>query len=185
MLTSEPQWVALYTNPRAEKKAESNLKEAGFEVYLPLRKELHTWSDRKKWVEVPLLKSYIFAKITAKQQIPVVNVSGVTALVRFHNHIATIPESEIQMMKDFIAAEVGVQVLTMEKLKRGSRVRIHTGPLAGKIGTLVSDCEEGNFAVEITGISMAMVVYVDKALMEEVPDDVQPTVHKKRKSMIR
>ena len=73
MLTSEPQWVALYTNPRAEKKAESNLKETGFEVYLPLRKELHTWSDRKKWVEVPLLKSYIFAKITAKQQIPVVN----------------------------------------------------------------------------------------------------------------
>lgn len=185
MLSSEPQWVALYTNPRAEKKAESNLKEAGYEVYLPLRKELHTWSDRKKWVEVPLLKSYIFAKITAKQQIPVTTVSGVTALVRFQKHIATIPEEEIQMMKDFIAAEVNVQVLTTERLKRGSKVRIHTGPLAGKVGTLISDCEEGNFAVEITGISMAMVVYVDKDLMEEVTDDAKPVVRKKRKYTIR
>jgi len=185
MLSSVPQWVALYTNPRAEKKTESNLINAGFEVYLPLRKELHSWSDRKKWVEVPLLKSYIFVKITAKQEIPVRNVPGVAAMVKFKNHIATIPESEIQMMKDFIAAEIDVQVFTTEKLKRGSRVRIHSGPLAGKIGMLVSDCEEGNFAVEITGISMAMVIYIDKDLMDVLPDDEIPVERKKRKYTIR
>ncbi|MBP5190061.1 MAG: UpxY family transcription antiterminator [Bacteroidales bacterium] len=185
MLSSIPQWVALYTNPRFEKKAEQNLKEAGFEVYLPLRKELHSWSDRKKWVEVPLLKSYIFAKITSKQEIPVVNVSGIVSLVKFRGHIATIPEEEIQMMKDFIAAEINVQVQSVERLHRGAKVRIHSGPLAGKVGVLVSDCEEGNFAVEITGISMAMVIYVDKDLMDELQEDKKPDVRKKRKYTIR
>lgn len=186
MLSSVPQWVALYTNPRAEKKAEQNLREAGFEVYLPLRKELHSWSDRKKWVEVPLLKSYIFAKITKKQEIPVMNVGNVVALVKFNGHIATIPEEEIQMMKDFIAAEIDVQVQTVDSLKQGARVRIQNGPLAGKVGVLVSNCEEGNFAVEITGISMAMVVYVDKDLMEVIDDeDPMTKVRKKRKYTIR
>lgn len=185
MLSSVPQWVALCTNPRSEKKTEKNLQEAGFESYLPLRKELHSWSDRKKWVEVPLLKSYIFAKITAQQEIPIRNVAGVSAMVKFNGHIATIPESEIQMMKDFIAAEVDIQVQTVESLKQGARVRIHSGPLAGKVGVLVSDCDEGNFAVEITGISMAMVVYVDKDLMDVIEDDEQPVKRKKRKYTIR
>lgn len=185
MLSSEPQWVALYTNPRAEKKAKQNLKDAGYEVYLPLRKELHSWSDRKKWVEVPLLKSYIFAKITARQVVPVMNVPNVSFIIKFKDTIATIPESEIQMMKDFIAAEINIQVQTTEKLKYGSRVRIHSGPLAGKVGMLVSDCEDGNFAVEISGISMAMIVYIDRELMEVISDEEQPVVHRKKKYTIR
>ena len=42
MLTSNPQWVAIYTNPRWEKKTADNLRRAGYEVYLPLRRELHS-----------------------------------------------------------------------------------------------------------------------------------------------
>ena len=32
----------------------------GIESYLPLKKVLKQWSDRKKWVEEPLFRSYIF-----------------------------------------------------------------------------------------------------------------------------
>lgn len=185
MLSSEPQWVALYTNPRMEKKAEQNLKEAGFEVYLPLRRELHSWSDRKKWVEVPLLKSYIFVKITDKQVSVVRNVPGIVFIISFKQKIVTIPEAEIQMMKDFLASEYNVQVQTAEKLKRGARVRINSGALAGREGMLVSDCEEGNFAVEITGISLAMVIYVDKDMMEVVEDEQSKKTTRTKKYNIR
>ena len=186
MLSLEPQWVALYTNPRSEKAVESNLLEAGFEVYLPLRRELHTWSDRKKWIEVPLIKSYIFVKITSNQQINVMSVRGVSHIVKFNGSVATIPEREIQMMKDFIAAEVNVQVRTIEQLKYGSRVRIQSGSLEGKEGLLVSDCEDGNFAVEITGISMAMIVHVAQEMLEVVNEDENTEqVAKKKKYTIR
>ncbi|MBP5548182.1 MAG: UpxY family transcription antiterminator [Bacteroidales bacterium] len=185
MLSAKPQWVALYTNPRAEKAAERNLRESGFEVYLPLRRELHTWSDRKKWVEEPLLKSYVFARITQFDESVVCNVRGVSHLVKFQNVVATIPEEEIQMMRDFIASEVDIQVRTSEKLKRGRRVRINSGNLAGKVGVLVSDCEDGNFAVEITGISMAMIVHVDKDLMETLPEDSEQKPKTKKKYTVR
>lgn len=171
MLTNEPQWVALYTNPRAEKQVVKNLLREGFEVYLPLVRELHTWSDRKKWVEVPLIKSYVFAKITSRQESLIRNVVGVAFLIKFRSNVLTIPEAEIKMMKDFIASKIEIQVRAVEELHRGSRVRIHSGALAGKEGVLVSDCEDGNFAVEITGISMALVVNIDKELMEVIDED--------------
>ena len=185
MLSAEPQWVALYTNPRMEKKAEKNLAEAGYEVYLPIRRELHTWSDRKKWVEAPLIKSYIFAKIIDKQEGLVRNVPGISNIVSFNQKIATIPENEIQMMKDFLATELDIQVRNTESLKTGTRVRITSGPLAGKMGMLVDDGDNGNFAVEITGISMAMVVYIDSDLMEPVNDETPTKTPRRRKYIIR
>lgn len=180
MLTAEPQWIALYTNPRAEKKVEQNLLREGYEVYLPIIRELHNWSDRKKWVEVPLIKSYIFVKITSAQEIKMRDIQGVSHIVKFKNNVVTVPEREIQMMKDFIAAEIAVQVRTFEQLRPGRAVRIKSGPLSGMLGILVSDCEEGNFAVQITGISMALVTYIQNELLEPL-DDSEPDPEPKKK----
>ena len=57
-------WYALYTFPRFEKKVYKRLVERGIEAYLPLQKKLRKWKDRKKWIEEPLIRSYIFVKIS-------------------------------------------------------------------------------------------------------------------------
>ena len=174
MLMNEPQWVAVYTNPRYEKRVEQTLREKGFEVYLPLRRELHKWSDRKKWVEVPLIKSYVFVRIADRQVMQLRQTAGVSHIIQFEGKIATIPDFEIQLMKDFLAAELDVQVRTSELLHVGRTVRVVGGALEGKLGTLVSDCEDGNFAVEITGISMAMIVHIDAEMLEIVEEEEVP-----------
>ena len=51
-------WYPVYTHPRAEKKACQALLNKGIETYLPLHRQLKQWSDRKKWVEEPFIKSY-------------------------------------------------------------------------------------------------------------------------------
>lgn len=170
MLSTEPQWIALYTKPRAEKQVDRALKEAGYEAYLPIRHELHTWSDRKKWVDVPLIKSYIFVRITKTQLSKVKETEGVAWVVRLGNEVSTIPDWQIQELKDFLAAEMQVHMLTVERLQIGKRVRVHSGPMTGREGVLVSNCVEGNFAVEFTGISMAMVVDMDQDLLEVIEE---------------
>ena len=186
MLSQEPQWVAVYTNPRWEKRLEQKLRETGFEAYLPMRRELHTWSDRKKWVEVPLIKSYVFVKITNRQVVMLRQTAGVSHLITFQGEVATIPDYEIQTIKDFLAAEVEVQVRTTELLRAGRKVKILSGALEGKEGVLVSDCEEGNFAVEITGISMAMIIHVEADMLEPVEEtEPEKKVGKKHKYHIR
>ena len=59
-------WLAVYTKPRHEKTVEKKFQKKGFEVYLPMLKERRKWSDRKKWVEFPLFRSYIFVRTKLK-----------------------------------------------------------------------------------------------------------------------
>ena len=59
-------WVAVYTRPRHEKTVKKEFQKKGFEVYLPMLKERRKWSDRKKWVEFPLFRSYVFVRIKIK-----------------------------------------------------------------------------------------------------------------------
>ena len=105
MLNDTPQWVALYTNPRAEKRTAQRLSELGFEAYLPLLVKLHQWSDRWKHVEVPLFPSYIFAKIRAKDVVPIRNSAGVTHIVSWRGAPAIIPEKEIEALKRMVDSE--------------------------------------------------------------------------------
>ena len=56
-------WFVIYTRSRFEKKIYQELLKINIESYLPLQKKLKQWSDRKKWVEEPLFRSYIFVKI--------------------------------------------------------------------------------------------------------------------------
>jgi hypothetical protein len=45
------------------KKVYARLVEKGIETFLPLQKRLKQWSDRKKLVDEPLFRSYIFVRI--------------------------------------------------------------------------------------------------------------------------
>ena len=60
--SGEKTWYALYTKSRNEKKAHSALVSSGIDSFLPLIKNLKQWSDRKKWVEEPLFRSYLFVQ---------------------------------------------------------------------------------------------------------------------------
>ncbi|MBC8342565.1 MAG: UpxY family transcription antiterminator, partial [Bacteroidetes bacterium] len=68
-----PKWYAAYTKSRNEKKVSERLSEQAVEHYLPLHKILKQWSDRKKWVEEPVFKSYIFIKIGLDDYYDVLN----------------------------------------------------------------------------------------------------------------
>lgn len=61
------QWFALLVQPRKEKVVEKELLKNGFENYLPCKKELHQWSDRRKLVSVVVIPSYIFVRIDPKE----------------------------------------------------------------------------------------------------------------------
>ena len=62
----QPRWYAIYVNSRAEKKVEADLTCKGIETFLPLKKSLRKWSDRKKWIDMPLIPGYCFVKIVLK-----------------------------------------------------------------------------------------------------------------------
>ncbi|NJK87221.1 MAG: hypothetical protein HC906_15810 [Bacteroidales bacterium] len=67
MVASSKRWYAVYTRSRAEKKVYEELLRIKVEAYLPIISTLKQWSDRKKKVNEPLIRSLCFRKILPKK----------------------------------------------------------------------------------------------------------------------
>src|SRR5476649_1703704 len=97
-------WYPVYTHPRAEKKACQALLKKGIETYLPLQRQLKQWSDRKKWVEEPFIRSYLFVSITDQQQAEVLMTKVIARFIYFSNKIASMPDRQMDELKLLMAS---------------------------------------------------------------------------------
>lgn len=155
------QWYALYTKSRAEKKVYDQLKGMGIEVYLPLKKEQRQWSDRKKWVEVPVINSYIFVKISPSQYRDVFNARGVVAYVSHKGKAVAIPEREIEAMRRTVENKLSFTVET-DNLKKGEKVTITSGPLKNIEGEVEEIQGTKKLYLRISHIGYVLVLNLDE-----------------------
>ena len=63
MVKNELCWYAVVSRSRHEKLAAAALANTGITAFLPLVSEMHSWSDRRKLVDVPLFPGYVFVQI--------------------------------------------------------------------------------------------------------------------------
>ena len=69
-------WHVIYVRPKFERKVFATLLERGVESYLPLKKVVRQWRDRKKKMEVPVFPGYVFVKINRKEIANVYSTNG-------------------------------------------------------------------------------------------------------------
>src|SRR5258706_14203062 len=124
-------WYAVYTRPRWEKKVYSLMIEKGMEAYCPLNKVHKKWSDRVKWVEEPLFKSYVFVKVREEEQTRVRMVSGVVNFIYWLGKPAIVKDKEIEIIRKFLNDHSEVQAFPMD-LQINSRITIRNGALMDK-----------------------------------------------------
>jgi transcription antitermination factor NusG len=55
-------WYAVQTAYRSEQKVCHALSAKGFETYLPVLREIHQWTDRRKTIHVPAFSGYLFVR---------------------------------------------------------------------------------------------------------------------------
>lgn len=159
-------WYALYTKSRAEKKVSEELNKIGIINYLPLKKELRQWSDRKKWVEVPVINSYIFIKITPKQYHSVFEVNGVVAYVSDKGKAATIPENEINAMRQTIENKIAFDI-EARNIKKGEEITVTSGPLTGIKGIVKTIQGTKKLYVNISNIGYTLVIDLEESTVEK------------------
>ena len=154
------QWFALYTKSRAEKKVYKELLQRGFEVYLPLRKELRQWSDRKKWVEMPVINSYVFVHIQMTDYLRVFEAHGVVSYVSHKGKAVIIPAREIEAMKRTVDSNLTFNVET-SSIQKGQTITIASGPLKGITGEVLEVQGAKKFFLQISHIGYTLVVTLD------------------------
>ena len=119
-------WHVLYTKPNTELKVASRLAELGLEVYCPTITKVRQWSDRKKKIKVPLVPSYVFVRVDAKDRNSVFDVPGVRSYLFWLGKHALVKDSEINALKEWNNLGTGTTLWT-EELTAGDRVHIANG----------------------------------------------------------
>ena len=125
-------WNAIYVSSRQEKKIQAKLVEKGIEAYVPLKKTLSQWSDRKKWVITPLISGYVFVQSSEQKKDLILQTQGVVSFVRYNGKEAIIRESEIDILKSI--EEHGYEInLISDTFKSGDILHVFQGPLKGLV----------------------------------------------------
>jgi len=165
-------WIAVYTKSRHEKVVIRELENKNIEAYCPIFKERRQWSDRKRWVEFPLFRSYVFARIELKNSLYVLQAMGVHHIIKFQGKISIIPDEIIQNIKSII--DGGFTVEQVEYFLKGDEVIVVDGPLKGMDGIVVKIKNKNKLVLKVAAIQQAIAVQIHPGYLKPKKKHVNP-----------
>jgi transcription termination/antitermination protein NusG len=158
-------WYALTTRSRQEKLVRDGLADRGIEQLLPLTRRLSQWSDRKKWIEVPLFSGFCFGRFSLENQLSVLTVPGVVRIVGCKGPEA-IPDEEMLSLQKLAVS--GLDYERHEYCEEGMIVEVIGGPLAGVRGTLIRKAGRDHVVVRVRLIQQSASVQVVRSNIRPV-----------------
>lgn len=163
------QWFVFYTKSRAEKKVEEELTHKGIKVYLPKNMEVRQWSDRKKKIQVPLFRSYIFIRCT-EHEIPSLLqwTPNLVTYVKYNGKPAVIREEEIDAIERFLKTGLKVKAENETRLEPGDHIKIMGGPLEGIEGEVIHEKNNYLFIVHIQAIHQYIKIELPKDFIRKI-----------------
>src|ERR1700722_1366990 len=167
IVATPPQWFAVQTRYRFEKRVVAQLNHKSCEVYLPLLTEHHTWSDRQKVVKTPLFPGDAFVHINQSHDAreAVLHTAGLIGFVIFGGVVAAVPSKQIEDLQ-LLLQEKGLFSLHAF-VQTGQRVRIRGGCLHGLEGVLVQH-EKGKLVISIESIQRSLAIEIQGYELELV-----------------
>ncbi len=170
-----PNWFAVCTSPRHEKRVNSLMSEREIETYLPTYRTTKQWKKRAKvTLELPLFPNYVFVRIPYTARGRVLSTPGVLSFVGNGRHALPVPDQDIDALRR------GVDHYPTGPhpyFAVGEKVRIKAGPLAGFTGTLLRQKTGAKVVLNIDAIMQGVAVEIDLGNLEpvEVAGAVQRT----------
>lgn len=155
---STKKWYAIYTKPRWEKKIDSVLIRKGIESWCPLQKVERQWSDRKKIIEEPLFKSYVFVRIDDTERSKVLMTDGALNFVYYLGKPAVIKDEEVENIKLYLAEkDAKITIISDEGFSSGDLVKVNYGVFMDQEGTVVRGGRKKVY-VQLQGLGQVMIV---------------------------
>ena len=154
----EKKWYAVYTKPRWEKKIDAVLIRKGIESWCPLQKIERQWSDRKKVIEDPLFKSYVFVHIDDTERTKVLMTDGILNFVYYLGKPAVIKDEEVAVIKRYLAEkDASILIISQEGFKEDTRIMVNHGVFMGNEGTVLRGGKKKVY-VKLESLGQVMVV---------------------------
>ncbi len=160
MAEEKIQWFAARTRDKQELAIGKKLQKLEVIYFLPTRREIRQLKDRRKEVEVPVIRNLIFVRATKQRAIDLHNKDGIALFYLTDlskRGMLVVPDKQ---MDDFI------QVMNLkpesvsfdgERLMPGDKVRVIKGDLCGVEGEVTTDVNTTYLLIRIHGVLTATV----------------------------
>jgi transcriptional antiterminator RfaH len=162
-------WYLVYTKPRQERLARTNLARQRYETYLPLMREVRRRQGRRVTVTAPMFPRYLFIHLDRETDNwgPIRSTLGVVSVVRFGQEPARAPDDLLVFLRTR-EDESGLQVVPVEEFRPGGRVRIVEGPLTGYEGIYLAKGGHDRVAVLLNILGKESRTTMDAGILEPV-----------------
>jgi transcription antitermination factor NusG len=157
----EPGWYAVHTMARHEKWVAAQFEEKRVCTFLPLLRQIHKWSDRRRVVEIPMFSCYAFVRMvqTVEERLKVLRTPGVLGFVGSDRQGTEIPEEQIESLRKAISEKV--PCLPHPFIGVGERVRICGGSLNGVEGILMRQGRDQSLVISVELLQRSVSIRVE------------------------
>ena len=131
-------WMAALVQMNCERKSAEKLSKLGISNYVPIQKEVHQWSDRRKKIIRVVIPMVVFVHVDEGRKNMVRDLSFIYKLITYpgQSQPAIIPDSQIfklQFMVDNSTEEISIKD---SSLNVGDKVKVIRGALKGLEGQI-------------------------------------------------
>jgi len=137
--TADRKWYVAYVRLFHERKTAEKLSAMGIESFVPVREEIHQWSQRKKKVMRVLIPQMIFIHATPKERMDALTLASIShyMVLRGEHTPAVIPDGQMKQFMFMVDYSEETIEMFLSPLEPGQTVKVIKGPLAGLEGELV------------------------------------------------
>ena len=163
-------WYAIYVKSRHEQCVHSELQEKGIKSSLPLKTVYRQWSDRKKKIQLPLFRGYVFVKINIqKERLDVLKVDGVVKFITFGGRFITIPEEQMDWLYRLLPES---SIEYVQEFPAGFDVEVTYGPFKGLCGKVKQKNSVAHLVVWFDAVMQGVSIKIDSAYLKEVKRNI-------------
>lgn len=167
---NEKRWFVGFVMSCRERRVAELLGKAGYESYVPVKREVHKWSDRKKIVEKLVLPRYVFVHCTEAERLRSFNMApGLCGYLnsRGLHKPAIVPDKEMETFRSMVEKGTSGIVIAQENFSPGDHVRIVDGPLEGLECEMVSVGATRCILVRLGELGIARME-IDKSMVRKI-----------------
>ncbi len=122
-----------------------------------MRKTKRKWSDRYKWVEEPLFRSYCFVRLEEKDRSRVFSVPGVVRYLFWLGMPAVVRDEEIEGLQEMLGSFDHAHI-DIRRFDVSDRVKVKGGALDSYEGEII---EKRGTKLQVLIEALKIIVYVD------------------------
>ena len=151
---AEPRWFVCHTKPRCEKKFAALLTREAFAHYLALFRSVRHYGTQKKAFTKPLFPGYVFARLEPGRKVRIYQQDLLVRALMVENEAVFL--RQLEDVKIICAS--GLEAVLRPLIKKGTHVRVQSGPLQGLEGYIDDPLNPQGIVVSIDVLQQGLLV---------------------------